>query len=108
VSRDQDSARFFDSGAQSPFASKLAADAAIYDLSAMHSTLPDPTLQVPQLSKSLAPWASDFMQQSPLPMTEQALLINSNVTLEADALTQHAPVVTPSMYQGLLHFQTWI
>ena len=108
MSRDQDSARFFDSSAQSPFASKLAADAAIYDLSAMHTTLPAPTLQVPQLSKSLASWASDFMQQSPLPMTEQALLINSNVILEADALSQRAPAVTPSMCQGLLRFQAWI
>jgi len=72
----------------------------------MHTALPAPALQVPQLPKSLATWASDFMQQSPLPMTEQAPLINSNVAPEADALAQRAPAVTPSMCQGLLRIQT--
>jgi hypothetical protein len=98
VSRDQDSARFFDSA---PVAPKLATDAAIYDLSALHAALSAPALQMPQQPSS---WASDFMQQSRTPMTlpEQASFVDSNVALEAEVSTRRA---AGKCYKSLLRAQ---
>lgn len=96
VSRDQDSVRFFAGAVPSPLASKLAADALIYDLSTIQASLP---AQVPQKPKPLASWATDFVQQS-------APLLNSNVPLKADA--RHAPAVVSGMFFLLLSFHVLV
>lgn len=97
MSHDPDSIRFFASAVQSPLASKLASNAAIYDLSALHTALP----QVSQQPKSLDSWASDFMQH-PLPevSTEQASVVNSNLPLELDVAAQHSPALMLGMSLG--------
>jgi hypothetical protein len=106
VTRDQDSARFLESAVPSPLVSKLAADAAIYDLSALRAALPGPAPRVLQQPTASASWTSDFMQQSPTPVTstEQTPLVNSIVALEADATTRPATVMPSTCDKGSLRF----
>lgn len=94
VLRDQDASRFFAGAVPSPLASQLAADAAIYDISAMQAALP---AHAPQQLKPVASWATDFVQQS-------APLLNSNVPLEADARRAPAAAVSGMFFWAFIFF----
>lgn len=101
---DPDAARFFAEPRPSSLASKVAADAAVFDLSVIHAALPAPAAQASQQQQRhdlSAAWAADFMNQQG-PQNQQPLGANSSKGLKSDTINRHAsPAVIP---HGVISF----
>ena len=102
VLQDPDAARFF--AEPRPLAPKVAADAAVFDLSVIHAALPTPAAQASQQQQQQqhnlsAAWAADFMnQQGP----QNQRRPNSSESLTFDTINRHAsPAVIP---HGVISF----
>ena len=106
VLQDPDAARFF--AEPRPLAPKLAADAAVFDLSVIHAALPTPAAQASQQQQQhqqqhdlSAAWAADFMNQQG-PQNQRPLGANSSEKSTSDTINRHAsPAIIP---HGVISF----
>lgn len=80
VAQDQDAAQFFSS---TPSVHRFAPESSAYDLSVMHAALP--MNQTPQNHSNPLAWATDFVQQQPVPAQELAVKPQSGTDIQVNA-----------------------
>ncbi|KAI0063624.1 hypothetical protein BV25DRAFT_1824189 [Artomyces pyxidatus] len=103
---EQDAARFFSGGAQPALAGPSA-----FDLAALRSALPAPTRVVsplqPQAKTPLAPWAADFLVQTPRQGQGQGLASPAHAVdaprNQASAMHQMMPQAQPQISMYPIH-----